>query len=240
MDRLSDHRFMANYTEVIRVFRATSRGPPADRPLPGGAKGARSVTRRARPIPRCNPASGGCPRAHGVNSPTPAPPERWPGDGSMTSGVPKMPRTRGQAGDTLSGCLLGYGNDPARQQRRRIRTPSGTRGCPSQALARSVLPMTVVTRSLPATRRGGRAPPSSCGPRPTTGCAGWPPRGRPRGSPARRCKRRPGSPRPGPGLEKNFAGRGRRNCPSYRPLRTGAGLVAFFLVPFPGGLRGPC
>jgi hypothetical protein len=52
---------------------------------------------------------------------SPAPPDSWPGDGSMTSGMPKKSRTWGQAGGTLIHCLLGCGKELARQQVRRIR-----------------------------------------------------------------------------------------------------------------------
>jgi hypothetical protein len=49
-----------------------------------------------------------------------APPLTWPGDGSMTIGLPEKSRTCVQADGTIIDCLLDCGKDQARQRARRI------------------------------------------------------------------------------------------------------------------------
>src|SRR5262249_32161657 len=89
----------------------------------------------------------------------PASLDSWPGDGSITSGVPKKSKTWGQAAGKLICHLLGCGKDRARQRVRRGHNDSGTRssgrgGCLAGAFALSVSPMSEVTRILSAIEQG--------------------------------------------------------------------------------------
>jgi hypothetical protein len=79
--------------------------------LEDGVGAQASATARVRPMRWSNWRMGS----------SPASPESWPAEGSMTSGVPKKSRTWGQAEGILIDCLLGCGPDLARQQVRRVR-----------------------------------------------------------------------------------------------------------------------
>src|SRR5262245_22960445 len=90
---------------------------------------------------------------------SPASPETWPSDGSMTSGVQKKFRNWGPVDGILISYLLACGKDLTRPIVRRNRIVSGIRshgrgGCPAEALALSVLPMTDVTSILSAIQQG--------------------------------------------------------------------------------------
>jgi hypothetical protein len=93
---------------------------------------------------------------------SPASPESWPADGSMTSGVPKKSRTYGQA----DGILMGRLREREKAGRltrldahvgERFRSPARGSGCAdiTQGLSNPLVkPMTGVTRILSAIDRG--------------------------------------------------------------------------------------
>src|SRR5215472_11721490 len=92
---------------------------------------------------------------------SPASLESWPGDGSITSGVPKKSRTCGQAEGILIGCLPGCGKDLAAsrldaQGDKRFRHPckEGREDEPLGASSHLVSPMTAVTHILSLIEQG--------------------------------------------------------------------------------------
>src|SRR5215471_3480792 len=92
---------------------------------------------------------------------SPASPESWPGDGSITSGVPKKSRIWRQADGILIGCLPGYGKDLAASRldaqgdkRFRHLCKEGGADEPLGPSNLSVSPMTAVTRILSLIEQG--------------------------------------------------------------------------------------
>ena len=75
--------------------------------------------------------------SNGPMGSSPASRESWPGNGSITTGVPKKSRTWGQAGGILVICLRGRGKDLAARQVRRVRRAKIPEPAPEAGRGRS-------------------------------------------------------------------------------------------------------